>query len=179
MLKGETPVITLNSSGDAVITGTINANGGYFGSVNPFMVTDNGLDGTASSNVSTDDIEQADTFDLYSNGSYSNSFTVEIEKSGETDNINNIDLTLTSVSLLIPYSYTITRTITDTTIDDQSTDISGGDGEDDDDTIIDTSSETTTTTTVTETYTDVASVSVSSTETNVTSYVQSRRKNNS
>ena len=171
VLKGETPVITLNSSGDAVITGTINANGGYFGSVNPFMVTDNGLDGTASSNVSTDDIEQADTFDLYSNGSYSNSFTVEIEKSGETDNINNIDLTLTSVSLLIPYSYTITRTITDTTIDDQSTDISGGDGEDDDDTIIDTSSETTTTTTVTETYTDVASVSVSSTETNVTSYV--------
>lgn len=177
ILKGVETLFGLDGNGNLFVTGTINANGGYFGSENPFLITDNGLDGTSSSNVSTSDISQSSISDLYSSGTYSNNFSIIVTKSGETDSINNISLILTSVELSIPYSYTITDTITETTIIDGDGSITddeeGMSDEGDDDATIDagSSQSTTTTTTTTTTYSDVMSVSIISSDMDVSSSV--------
>lgn len=169
ILKGSDTLFGLDGNGNLFITGTINANGGYFGTDNPFLITDNGLDGTSSSNVSTTDIAQASIIDLCPNGSYTDNFTISIRKSGETDNINNISLIVTRLELSIPYSYTITETITETSVDDDN------DSEYDDDDGSSSAdyepSQSTSTITITNTYSDVMYVAIISSDRNVSNEV--------
>lgn len=102
------------------VTGNIYASGGSFGASNPFIIGDNGIDGTYTTGT-TASITTTSSYDLLSSGSYLNNFTISLSKSGESDTTNNITLYLNYVDLDVSYSYSYTVTTETTTINDDGT----------------------------------------------------------
>ena len=151
----------LNTNGDLTLTGDVNATSGRFGRSYPFILSDNGFDGTSVSDTASETLQYDNNFDLYnsSNSTYLDEFTIQIVKENATDNSTDIVLNLLSVNLNIQYSYVVTRTETITHVVD-------GSGDDDD-----TSTTTTETVTYNETVTDSVNVPIVSARTDVTNQV--------
>lgn len=94
------------------VTGTVNAIGGTFGSVNPFTVSDNGFNGVKIGSTSSDNYSKT-----LSVPTDSNTVTFQITGSG-ADTVNDIILKLGTVKLNVQYSYSIGSTTSISGVDD-------------------------------------------------------------
>ena len=168
-----------------VATGTIYAKAGSFGKTNPFNISDNGLDGSASSSSHTDTIYESQNISLYDSGNatYSSTFQIQVSQTGKNDILNDICMSLNSLDIMIEFAYDVTTKVTDSSTSDSSGSESGGDdsdgsesgGDDSDGSESggsgDSSSTTTTTTTVTTHYTGFVSVQLISDASDISNQV--------
>lgn len=158
-----------------VATGTIYAKAGSFGKTNPFNISDNGLDGSASSSSHTDTIYESQNISLYDSGNatYSSTFQIQVSQTGKNDTLNDICMSLNSLDIMIGFAYDVTTKVTDSSTSDSSGSESGGDDGDGSESggSGDSSSTTTTTTTVTTHYTGFVSVQLISDASDISNQV--------
>lgn len=158
--NNDSDVFYVDTEGNGYFKGSITATSGSFGKINPFIIGDYGIDGSISSNQSTSSITTTSQYNLYKNNSYSNDFNIVVTKNYETDEINNIDMTINIIDLVVTYSYEI-----QVKNDKESTDDSNNFGST-------TESETTT-----EYYSSTLSINLISSNTKVTGISVSLNKN--
>ena len=156
-----------------VATGTIYAKAGSFGKTNPFVISDNGLDGSTSSNTHTSTISTTRNIDLYNSASssFNRQFQIVISQSGKTDALNDIYAVINELTIDVEVSYQIVTQVTETHIVDTSG--SEGSSSDDDDAEStgsgDSSNVVTTTTTTTTDYSAKTTNTLISSATNISS----------
>ena len=107
--KGLSNILNLDSNGNLVITGTVNARSGYFGVTNPFSISDNGFDGSYSDSIVVANYKNWIACELLYptavQGQYHNSQTITIQQYDPNDDEDNIIIILKSISLSLQYTY--------------------------------------------------------------------------
>lgn len=121
----DSDIFYVDSKGNGFFKGSITATSGSFGKINPFIIGDYGIDGSISSNQSTSAMSKTTQYDLSKEDGYDNDFNIVITKSYETDEINNIKLTINNVNLMVNYSYEVQITNDKESTDDSNNSTSG------------------------------------------------------
>ena len=93
------------------VTGTVNANNGSFGAINPFIIGDNGFNGSFTSSSASTSTNASEQINITNNGSFSNSFSISVTKQATTGTQDTISLTTDEISISVNYSYS--RTISE------------------------------------------------------------------
>lgn len=94
------------------VTGTVNANSGSFGAINPFIIGDNGFNGSFASSSASTSTNTSEQINITNNDSFSNSFSISVTKQATTAGTQDtISLTTDEISISVNYSYS--RTISE------------------------------------------------------------------
>lgn len=154
-----------------VANGTIYATAGAFGTTNPFSIGDSGFEGSRVVSGSTYNNLNTNK-DLKNGNSYLNYFSLTFTKNG-TGTDNDMSLILNNLELSVQYSYSVTRTVDTSQVDDNYSSIidTDEDNEEYESGGNTSSSETSGTTTTTTTISDVITAVILSSDLDVSNSI--------